>query len=111
MSRVGALVAAWCICDCGAVDMAENLKHCEGEAKAELIALCAWWGRIREYVWGCVRGEMVSAGTNGAGVPRVLVLICDGGRTVMAENRAEAKEGESGTMLGVGCHQQGALVD
>ena len=37
---------------------------------------------------------MVSAGTNGAGVPGVLVLICGGGRTVMAENRAEAKEGK-----------------
>ena len=47
MFGVDMVGAARSICDCGAVGMAENLKHCEGEAKAELIALCVWWGRIR----------------------------------------------------------------
>ena len=39
---------------------------------------------------GCVRGELVSADTNGTGVPGVPVLICGEGWKVMAENRAEA---------------------
>ena len=33
--------------------------------------------------------NMASASSSGAGVPSVPVLICGGGRTVMADHRAE----------------------
>ena len=39
---------------------------------------------------GCVRGGLVRAGTNGADVPGVPVLINGEGWIVMVENRAEA---------------------
>ena len=86
---VGVLGAARSICDDGVENIAENLKHCEGEVKAELP--CVLGGVTFVYVWeGCVRGELVSAGTHGTGVPGVPVLICGEGWIVMAENRAEA---------------------
>ena len=40
------------------LNIAENLKHCEGEAKAELPCVLGMCGV-------CVRGELVGAGTNG----------------------------------------------
>ena len=51
------------------------------------------WGLVGPHACmraGCVRDGLVSANTNGADVPGVLVLICGGGWKVMAENRAEA---------------------
>ena len=88
MFGVGALGAAGSDCDCGVVGMAENLKH--SERKPKLNCLVCLVGPHACMCGGCVRGELVSAGTHGAGVPGEPVLICGDDWTVMADNRAEA---------------------